>query len=158
MEVDVKTLTELRTQRGFSRRQLALSAGLSPGAVSIAERRGSASLETLKKLGDVLGVGPDELAMRPPERSGREAFFESQRHLAVQALESIRGAEQAVGENHLDYARRFLKLAKDAVRSLEQAQRDALKTERGTKADALERGDPAELVEDSGESESSRVE
>jgi transcriptional regulator with XRE-family HTH domain len=135
MEVDVKTLTELRTQRGFSRRQLALRAGLSPGAVSMAERRGSASLETLKKLGDVLGVNPDELAMRPPERSGREAFFESQRYLAVQALESIRGAEQAVGANHLDYARRFLKLAKDAVRSIEQAQRDALKIERGPKVD-----------------------
>lgn len=131
----MKTLTELRTQRGFSRRQLALRAGLSPGAVSMAERRGSASLETLKKLGDVLGVDPDELAMRPPERSGREAFFESQRYLAVQALESISGAEQAVGANHLDYARRFLKLAKDAVRSIEQAQRDALKIERGPKVD-----------------------
>ena len=145
----MKTLTELRTQRGFSRRQLALRAGLSPGAVSMAERRGSASLETLKKLGDVLGVDPDELAMRPPERSGREAFFESQRYLAVQALESIRGAEQAVGENQLDYARRFLKLAKDATRSIEEAQHDALKIERGSKADDLGRDDPAELVEDS---------
>jgi transcriptional regulator with XRE-family HTH domain len=147
MEVDVKTLTELRTQRGFSRRQLALSAGLSPGAVSIAERRGSASPETLKKLGDVLGVDADELALRPPARSGREAFFQSQLYLAEQALESIRGAEQAVGENQLDYARRFLKLAGDAVRAIEQAQRDALKIESGAKADDAEGGGPAVRVE-----------
>jgi transcriptional regulator with XRE-family HTH domain len=147
MEVDVKTLTELRTQRGFSRRQLALSAGLSPGAVSIAERRGSASPETLKKLGVVLGVDADELALRPPARSGREAFFESQRYLAEQALESIRGAEQAVGENQLDYARRFLKLAKDAVHAIEQAQRDTVRIERGAKADDAEGSDPAVRVE-----------
>jgi transcriptional regulator with XRE-family HTH domain len=148
MEVDVTKLTELRTRAGFSRRQLALRAGLSPNAVSMAERRGSASLETLKKLGDVLGVSPDELALRPPERRGREAFFESQLYLAEQALESIRGAEQAVGENQLDYARRFLKLAHDAVHAIEQAQRDALRIERGGKDDDAERVVPAELGED----------
>jgi len=146
MEVDVKNLTELRTERGLSRRQLALGAGLSPGAVSMAERRGSASLDTLKKLADVLEVHPDELAMRPPSsaRSGREAFFESQRQLAVHALESLKGAEQAVREEQLDYARRFLLLAKDAVRSIEEGQRDAIKIERGPAS--LE---PHEPLEDS---------
>jgi|SRR5215211_558419 len=142
MEVDVKNLTELRTRSGLSRRQLAIRAGLSPGAVSMAERRGSASLETLKKLADVLGVHPNELAMRPPQKSGREAFFESQRHLAEQALESLRGAEQAVREEQMDYARRFLRLAKDAVRSIEEGSRDALKIERGGDSFAQEEEHP----------------
>ena len=138
----MKNMTELRTRSGLSRRQLAIKAGLIPGAVSMAERRGSASLETLKRLADVLGVHPNELAIRPTERSGREAFLEGQQHLAVQALESLRGAEQAVREEHMDYARRFLRLAKDAVRSIEEGSRDALKIERGGDSFAQEEEHP----------------
>jgi transcriptional regulator with XRE-family HTH domain len=62
VEVNVQKLKQLRVDQGFSARQLALKAGLSPGAVSVAERRGSASPATLKRLADVLGVRASELA------------------------------------------------------------------------------------------------
>jgi transcriptional regulator with XRE-family HTH domain len=61
MEVDVGTLKELRINAGLSQRELAMRAGLTPGAVWQVEHRGSGSPATLKKLADVLGVRPVEL-------------------------------------------------------------------------------------------------
>jgi transcriptional regulator with XRE-family HTH domain len=57
----VGKLRELRIDQGLSQRQLALRAGLSPGAVTVLEQRGSASPATLKKIADVLGVRASEL-------------------------------------------------------------------------------------------------
>jgi DNA-binding XRE family transcriptional regulator len=61
VEVDVDTLKELRINAGFSQRELATRAGLTPGAVWQVEHRGSGSPATLKKLADVLGVRPVDL-------------------------------------------------------------------------------------------------
>jgi transcriptional regulator with XRE-family HTH domain len=61
VEVNVEKLRELRVDQGFSQRQLALKAGLSPGAVTVVEQRGRAHPDTLKKLADVLGVRASEL-------------------------------------------------------------------------------------------------
>jgi transcriptional regulator with XRE-family HTH domain len=61
VEVALEKLRELRIDQGLSQRQLALKAGLSPGAVTVVEQRGSASPATLKKLADVLGVRASEL-------------------------------------------------------------------------------------------------
>ncbi len=54
-------LKELRINAGLSQRQLAMRAGLAPGAVWQVEHRGSGSPATLKKIADVLGVRPVEL-------------------------------------------------------------------------------------------------
>lgn len=54
-------LKELRINAGFSQRELATQAGLTPGAVWQVEHRGSGSPGTLKKLADVLGVQPVDL-------------------------------------------------------------------------------------------------
>ncbi len=126
----MRDLTDLRVAQGLSRRQLSLKAGLSGNAVSMAERRGSASVETLTKLAGVLGVRTEELMSRPPERHGREAFFASQQNAAVQALIALRGAEDAARNGHKTYTLRFLKLAKDAVQGIEEASRDAIRIER----------------------------
>jgi transcriptional regulator with XRE-family HTH domain len=64
VEVDVEKLKELRINAGLSQRELAMRAGLTPGAVWQVEHRGSGSPATLKKIGDVLGVKPVEL-VRP---------------------------------------------------------------------------------------------
>jgi transcriptional regulator with XRE-family HTH domain len=56
VEVDVEKLKELRINAGFSQRELATRAGLTPGAVWQVEHRKSGSPATLKKLADVLGV------------------------------------------------------------------------------------------------------
>jgi transcriptional regulator with XRE-family HTH domain len=64
VEVAVEKLRELRIDQGLSQRQLAKSAGLSPGAVAVVEQRGSASPATLKKIGDVLGVRASELVRK----------------------------------------------------------------------------------------------
>jgi transcriptional regulator with XRE-family HTH domain len=61
VEVDVEKLKELRINAGLSQRELAMRAGLTPGAVWQVEYRGSGSPATLKKIGDVLGVKPVEL-------------------------------------------------------------------------------------------------
>src|SRR3712207_1928901 len=61
MEVDADKLKELRINAGFSQRELAMKAGLTPGAVWQVEHRGSGSPATLKKLADVLGVRPVDL-------------------------------------------------------------------------------------------------
>jgi len=61
MEVNVETLKELRINAGLSQRELALRAGLTPGAVWQVEHRGSGSPATLKKVADVLGVRPVDL-------------------------------------------------------------------------------------------------
>ena len=61
MEVDVAALQELRINQGFSQRQLAERAGLSPGAVWRLEHQGSGRPDTLKKVADVLGVRPVDL-------------------------------------------------------------------------------------------------
>ncbi len=61
VEVDVDTLKELRINAGFSQRELATRAGLTPGAVWQVEHRGSGSPATLKKLADILGVLPTDL-------------------------------------------------------------------------------------------------
>ncbi len=61
VEVDVGKLKELRINAGFSQRELATRAGLTPGAVSLVEHRGSGSPATLKKIADVLGVRPVDL-------------------------------------------------------------------------------------------------
>jgi transcriptional regulator with XRE-family HTH domain len=61
VEVALEKLRELRIDQGLSQRQLALKAGLSPGAVTVVEQRGSASPATLKKIADVLGVRASEL-------------------------------------------------------------------------------------------------
>jgi DNA-binding XRE family transcriptional regulator len=61
VEIDVDTLKELRINAGLSQRELAMRAGLTPGAVWQVEHRGSASPATLKKLADVLGVRPVDL-------------------------------------------------------------------------------------------------
>ncbi len=61
MEVNVETLKELRINAGLSQRELAIRAGLTPGAVWQVEHRGSGSPATLKKVADVLGVRPVEL-------------------------------------------------------------------------------------------------
>jgi len=52
----VEKLKELRINAGFSQRELATRAGLTPGAVWQVEHRKSGSPATLKKLADVLGV------------------------------------------------------------------------------------------------------
>lgn len=54
-------IKELRIDQGLSQRQLAIRAGLSPGAVAALERRGSGRPETLKKIADVLGVRASQL-------------------------------------------------------------------------------------------------
>ena len=54
-------LKELRINAGLSQRELALRAGLTPGAVWQVEQRGSGSPATLKKIADVLGVLASEL-------------------------------------------------------------------------------------------------
>jgi transcriptional regulator with XRE-family HTH domain len=61
VEVDVGKLKELRINAGLSQRELAMKAGLTPGAVWQVEHRGSGSPSTLKKLADVLGVKPVDL-------------------------------------------------------------------------------------------------
>ncbi len=61
VEVDVEKLKELRINAGFSQRELAIRAGLTPGAVWQVEHRESGSPATLKKLADVLGVRPMDL-------------------------------------------------------------------------------------------------
>jgi DNA-binding XRE family transcriptional regulator len=61
MEVNLQTLRQMRIDHGLSQRQLALKAGLSPGAVAVVEQRGRARPETLKKIADVLGVRASEL-------------------------------------------------------------------------------------------------
>jgi DNA-binding XRE family transcriptional regulator len=61
VEVDVDKLKELRINAGFSQRELATRAGLTPGAVWQVEQRGSGSPATLKKIADVLGVRPVDL-------------------------------------------------------------------------------------------------
>ncbi len=61
MEVNLQKLRQMRIDHGLSRRQLALKAGLSPGAVAVVEQRGRARPETLKKIADVLGVRASEL-------------------------------------------------------------------------------------------------
>jgi transcriptional regulator with XRE-family HTH domain len=61
VEVDVDKLKELRINAGLSQRELAMRAGLAPGAVWQVEHRGSGSPATLKKIADVLGVRPVEL-------------------------------------------------------------------------------------------------
>jgi transcriptional regulator with XRE-family HTH domain len=61
VEVDVDKLKELRINAGLSQRQLAMRAGLAPGAVWQVEHRRSGSPATLKKIADVLGVRPVEL-------------------------------------------------------------------------------------------------
>jgi DNA-binding XRE family transcriptional regulator len=61
VEVDVGKLKELRINAGLSQRDLAMRAGLTPGAVWQVEHRGSGSPATLKKLADVLGVRPVDL-------------------------------------------------------------------------------------------------
>ncbi len=57
----MEKLRELRINRGFSQRQLAAKAGLSPGAVWRLEESGGGRPDTLKKLADVLGVRPTDL-------------------------------------------------------------------------------------------------
>lgn len=57
----METLKELRINAGLSQRELAIRAGLTPGAVWQVEHRGSGSPATLKKLADVLDVQPVEL-------------------------------------------------------------------------------------------------
>jgi DNA-binding XRE family transcriptional regulator len=66
VEVDVDTLKELRINAGFSQRELATRAGLTPGAVWQVEHRGSGSPATLKKIADVLGVRPVDLLRHGP--------------------------------------------------------------------------------------------
>jgi transcriptional regulator with XRE-family HTH domain len=61
MEVNLQKLRQMRIDHGLSQRQLALKAGLSPGAVAVVEQRGRARPETLKKIADVLGVRASEL-------------------------------------------------------------------------------------------------
>jgi DNA-binding XRE family transcriptional regulator len=61
VEVDVDKLKELRINAGFSQRELATRAGLTPGAVWQVEQRGSGSPATLKKIADVLRVRPVDL-------------------------------------------------------------------------------------------------
>jgi transcriptional regulator with XRE-family HTH domain len=61
MEVNVEKLKELRINAGLSQRELAIRAGLTPGAVWQVEHRSSGSPATLKKLADVLDVQPVEL-------------------------------------------------------------------------------------------------
>ncbi len=61
MEVNLEKLRQMRIDHGLSQRQLALKAGLSPGAVTVVEQRGRARPETLKKIADVLGVRASEL-------------------------------------------------------------------------------------------------
>ncbi len=61
VEVDVDTLKELRINAGLSQRELAIRAGLTPGAVWQVEHRGSGSPATLKKIADVLEVRPVDL-------------------------------------------------------------------------------------------------
>jgi transcriptional regulator with XRE-family HTH domain len=153
MEVNLRNLTELRAQQGLSRRKLALKAGLSPNAVSTAERRGSASMETLRRLAEVLGVRPEELLAPAPPPTGLEAFFESQRDMAAQALESIRGAERALRtieerEAAYEFAETFLGIAKSCVRRIEQAQREAMKIERGHKPKEEEGSDSQQASAD----------
>jgi transcriptional regulator with XRE-family HTH domain len=61
MEVNVEKLKELRINAGLSQRELAIRAGLTPGAVWQVEHRGSGSPATLKKLADILRVRPVDL-------------------------------------------------------------------------------------------------
>jgi DNA-binding XRE family transcriptional regulator len=61
MEVNLQKLRQMRIDQGLSQRQLALKAGLSPGAVTVVEQRRRARPETLKKIADVLGVRASEL-------------------------------------------------------------------------------------------------
>jgi transcriptional regulator with XRE-family HTH domain len=61
MEVHLEKLRQMRIDQGLSQRQLALKAGLSPGAVAVVEQRGRAHPETLKKIADILGVRASEL-------------------------------------------------------------------------------------------------
>ena len=61
MEVNLEKLRQLRIDQGLSQRQLALKAGLSPGAVAVVEQRGRAHPDTLKKIADVFGVRASEL-------------------------------------------------------------------------------------------------
>ena len=66
MEVDVGKLKVLRINAVLSQRELAMRAGLTPGAVWQVEHRGSGSPTTLKKIADVLGMKPIEL-VKPEE-------------------------------------------------------------------------------------------
>ena len=61
MEVNVEKLKEMRINAGLSQRELAMRAGLTPGAVWQVEHRGSGSPATLKKLADILRVRPVDL-------------------------------------------------------------------------------------------------
>jgi transcriptional regulator with XRE-family HTH domain len=61
MEVDVDKLKRLRVDRGLSQRRLAELAGVTQTTVWKIERGGGARAQTLKKLGDVLGVRASEL-------------------------------------------------------------------------------------------------
>jgi len=61
MEVNLEKLRQMRIDQGLSQRQLSLKAGLSAGAVAVVEQRGRVRPDTLKKIGDVLGVRASEL-------------------------------------------------------------------------------------------------
>jgi transcriptional regulator with XRE-family HTH domain len=61
MEVNVEKLKELRVDKGWSQRQLAKEAGVTPLTIWNLENGGGARPSTLKKLGDVLGVRASEL-------------------------------------------------------------------------------------------------
>jgi transcriptional regulator with XRE-family HTH domain len=60
-KMSVDKLRRARIDAGLSSRALALKAGLSHGAVWRAEKHGSASPATLKKIADALGMRASEL-------------------------------------------------------------------------------------------------
>jgi len=128
-----KSVTEMRIEQGLSMRQLAERAGLSAGTVSQAERRGAISADSAKRIADVLGVHPMDLVDVPetPPASGLEAFFASQHDLAENALEALKGAEQAAMDGEPEYLMTFIRLATSSIRGISDAMGEAIEVERG---------------------------
>jgi transcriptional regulator with XRE-family HTH domain len=69
VRIDMKQLEVRRLNAGLSQRDLGRRAGLSSGAVSMLEQRGSASPATLKKIADVLGCQVIDLLEDRPEKA-----------------------------------------------------------------------------------------
>lgn len=61
MKIDTNKIQRARTIRGWTRRRLALAAGVDPATVGRIERGITQNPESLKKIADVLGLSMEEL-------------------------------------------------------------------------------------------------
>jgi len=75
MKIDKKVLRVARIRKGLLIRELATSAGISPGAARNAVCNGVCGLRTARSIAKALGLALEEFVMdaRPDPRAGAEA-------------------------------------------------------------------------------------